>query len=117
MFIAHTSTASHRGISATAVALAKTFSWSTVRANIEIFVKGCIHCILTTGGKRVPRSLGSVFRGTEPSYLVQYDHIQMRVECTGDRYTFMVLEDHSGYSWFYSTTGMDTEQAALDLLD
>lgn len=48
---------------------------------------------------------------------MQFDHIDMRMGSIGDKYVFMIRDDHSGCTWFYPTTGTDAEPAALALLD
>lgn len=41
----------------------------------------------------------------------------METAATGEKYVFMIWDNHSDYLRFYPTSGTDAEQAALALLD
>lgn len=43
---------------------------------MRLFLKVFIHGISTTGGTRVPRTFEPSVHGTDPNYLVQFDHIE-----------------------------------------
>lgn len=96
MIIAYTSAVGHGGILATNVALAKTFSWSTLKVDVYIFVKRCIHCMSTTGGNHLPHPLESVSLGTKPNDLFEFDHTHMGLKYTVNGNVFIVRNDRSG---------------------
>lgn len=52
--IAHTGASGHPAATATEHALGQNFFWSTMSADIETFVRSCIHCLSTVGGERSP---------------------------------------------------------------
>ena len=53
--IAHTGPSGHRGRKSTESVLKSRFTWVTLPADFQAFVRACIHCLSTVGGERVPR--------------------------------------------------------------
>ena len=99
--IAHTGPSGHRGQSATETALRKRFFWSTMTTDVRSFVRACIHCLSTVGGRKVPRPFVPAVHGTKPNDLLLFDYIDLGPSTVGDRYVLMLKDDHSGYCWFY----------------
>lgn len=42
-------------------------------------------------------SFGLDLHGTDPNDLVQFDHLDLGLSSTGERYVLMILDGHSGY--------------------
>lgn len=70
--------------------------------NLSTFVRSCIHCLLTTEGKRVPRPYTSAVYGTMANDLSQFDFIEIAPSTAGKKYVLMLRDDHSSYNWFYA---------------
>jgi hypothetical protein len=73
LVVAHCGAAGHRTHTATRLALAEHFSWPTLEADVASFCQTCLHCVCTTGGKRVPRPLGTSLHSTKPNELLHFD--------------------------------------------
>lgn len=101
--IAHTGPAGHRARTATLQAIQKEFFWRYMEEDVHKFVRGCIHCISTTGGGSMPRPYGPSFHGTKPNDLLQFDYIELGSSVIGSKYVLMLRDDHSGYWWFYAS--------------
>lgn len=67
--IAHTRPSGHRSADTTERVRAKYFTWSTLSADINIFLHSCLHCPSTVGGGKVPRPHGPAVHGTAPKDL------------------------------------------------
>lgn len=49
-FIAHTGFAGNRGVESTHYSIEPSFHWSTIQADVRMFVKACMLCLSSTGG-------------------------------------------------------------------
>ena len=115
--IAHTSTAGHSGSDATASAISRKFFWSTLSEDVATFVNGCIHCISTLGGKRVPRPCGPYVHGTAANDLLQFDFLEIGPGTGGMKYILMLRDDFSAYCWlcpFSNANAASTAEALLE---
>lgn len=81
------------------------------------FVQSPIHRLLTTGGDRMPRTVGPTFSRTEHNGLFWLDDIKVRQRCTRHRYVFMICDDHSHYGCVYPALGIYVEKAPMVLPD
>ena len=115
--IAHTGPSGHRGYNTTVHNIEKEFIWSTVREDVDKFLKACIHCISTKGGRREPRPFGPALHGMFSNDLIQFDFIEMGPSSTGMKYLLMIKDDFSSYSWFIPFSNANAENAADGLLE
>lgn len=115
--IAHTGAAGHRGLQATLDAVRNEFFWTTISADVHLFVSSCILCLSTTGGGNIPRPFCSALHGTKPNDLIQFDYLEMSPRRSGEKYVLMVRDDHSGYCWLYRASSTDARTAAEYLVD
>jgi len=115
--IGHTSAAGHRGSDATEAAIRKNFLWDTLSEDVSRFVKGCIHCISTTGGKRVPRPFGPSVHGTAPNDLLQFDFLEIGPGADGIKYILMMRDDFSSYCWLFPFSNANSDSTAMALLE
>lgn len=51
------------------------FFWNTMKSDVELFVRACIHCLSTTGGGKLPRPFGPAVHEAVPKYLIQFYYI------------------------------------------
>lgn len=117
LIIAHTGPSGHRGATSTESTLKKYYFWSTLSADTKAFLSACIHCLSTTGGKKVPRPFGPAAHGTKPNDLLQFDYIEIAPGHNNEKYVLMLRDDHSNYAWFFSTADTCAEQAATAIID
>ncbi len=110
--IAHTSSGGHRGAEATEIAIKRSYIWKTLSQYIRTFVKACIHCLSTTGGKRVPRPFGPAVHGTEPNDCLQFDFLEMAPSKAGYKYILLLRDDFSSYCWLFPFATATAENAA-----
>lgn len=68
--ISHTGPNGHRGSRSATRVLRKSFFWSTLDDDVSSFVRGCIHCLSTTGGEKVPQPFSPAVHGTSPNDLL-----------------------------------------------
>lgn len=94
---AHTGAGGHRGAASTTTAVKKIFWWSTMSEDIRTFVQKCIHCMSTTGGKKVPSPLGEALHGTKSNDLLQFDYLKVGCSNTGEKYVLLMRDGFSGY--------------------
>jgi hypothetical protein len=67
--VAHAGASGHRGARTTAKALREHFWWPSLDQDVAAFVQGCLHCMVTAGGK-VPRPHGETLVATRPNEVI-----------------------------------------------
>jgi Integrase zinc binding domain len=95
--LAHTGAGGHRGVASTFTALYAYFFWTTMESDILDFVQCCIHCLATTGGSRVPRSLGKALHADKPNAVHHLDFFYVGKSSSGPIYFLVLCDDMSGY--------------------
>ena len=98
--IAHIGPSGHRGRKSTESVLTSGFTWVTLPADVQAFVRACTHFLSTVGGETVPRPYGPAIHGTKPNDLLQFDYIELCQPPGGSKYVLMLGDDHSDYKWF-----------------
>lgn len=61
--IAHTVASGHRRAHSTINPLKNSFNWTFMRADVQTFVRSCVHFLSPVGGKNVPRPFCPAFHG------------------------------------------------------
>lgn len=114
--IAHRGPSGSRSSTSTKSTLQNFFFWSTMTANIRIFVHSCTHCLSTIGGLKVPRPFGPSVYGTNPNDILQFDYIEIAPNSTGEMYVLMFQDDHSDYKWGFAfpDTSAQNDATAID---
>lgn len=84
--IAHNGAAGHRGVEFTKNTLSHEFHWRTLDDDVQLFVFACIHCLLTTGGGKIPGPFCPSVHGTCPNELLQFDYLELGLSRTGEKY-------------------------------
>lgn len=77
MVVAHAGAAGHRGVNVTVQLLERQFFWPTLEADVQTFVRQCILCVKTRGGRMVPRPLGRQLEGQRPDEVIHMDYISL----------------------------------------
>ncbi len=110
--IAHTGTAGHRGVDATLDILKQSYHWKYMHYDVQEFLKGCLHCVDTRTGERIPRPLVSTMHATSPYELVHFDYLYMGESTTGHTYVLVLRDDLSSYVWLTASKTADAETTA-----
>jgi hypothetical protein len=94
--IAHQGASGHRRIAVTTKSVAANFIWKTLEADVEKFVRGCLHC-KCVDGDMIPRSLGSALHAEKPNELIHFDWLSMPQATDGSKYVLVIKDDMSGF--------------------
>ena len=98
---AHASLAGHRCIAGTVKSLKEFCSWTDQKADVEFFVKRCLHCASVLGAS--PRPLGEALHSDRPNGLLHWDFVAMGLAHTGEEYLLVIKDDASKMVWFFPT--------------
>ncbi len=63
----------HRGCDATESILREHFIWDDMQNDIKVFVKGCVHCLITRTGETIPPPMGKMRSSTAISSVGEVD--------------------------------------------
>ncbi|KAE8913634.1 hypothetical protein PF005_g23252 [Phytophthora fragariae] len=114
--IAHAGAGGHRGAKTTAAALSEVFVWATMPADVSTFVQGCLHYMVTSGGK-IPRPHGETLVATKPNELLHFDFLSMLEGEDGSKYVFVLKDGMSGYVELVPCIDATNDQTYASLLD
>ncbi|KAE9213171.1 hypothetical protein PF004_g15421 [Phytophthora fragariae] len=114
--IAHAGASGHRGAQTTAATLSEVFVWATMPADVSTFVQGCLHCMVTAGGK-IPRPHGETLVATKPNELLYFDFLSMLEGEDGSKYVFVLKGGMSGFVELVSCIDATSDQAYASRLD
>jgi RNase H-like domain found in reverse transcriptase/Integrase core domain/Reverse transcriptase (RNA-dependent DNA polymerase)/Chromo (CHRromatin Organisation MOdifier) domain len=113
--IAHTGRGGHRA-RATAENILPYFSWDSLRSDVSLFVKGCLHCLSTTGGSREPRPLGEAIHATRPNEVIHFDFLYLGPSSSEMKYVLVIKDDLSGYVWLVPSSKADANTTTEALI-
>lgn len=116
LVISRTLVSVHRGQSVTIAALTNRFSYCKPKTDAKLFVGICICWLSTTGRENVPPTPGLAMFRTKHNDLLKFDNCDLGKSTTGDRYILMIREDHSGYSFLYTTPSTDVQEVAYSII-
>ena len=85
--------------------------------DVRTFVRGCIHCRSTIGGKNIPRPFGPAHFGTKPNDLLQFDYLDLGPSQSGEKYFLMLKDDHSSYCRLFAFADTSADNAAQAIID
>eukprot|EP00171_Calliarthron_tuberculosum_P001128 IDg1128t1 len=77
----HTGIGGHRGKRATESAIRENFFWKDMATDIDLFVRHCIHCVVSRTGETIPRPLGSALHGQYPNDVLHCDYLYVGPGC------------------------------------
>ena len=112
----HCGVMGHRGKDATLSTLRENFYWKTMEKDVSVFIKECIHCIMTRSGKMVPRPLAHALHGENPNDVIHMDFLYMGPSTEQKRYLLLLKDDHSSVVWLWPTDACTSEEAASALI-
>ena len=111
LVVSHCGTIGHRGKDATLSILLESFWWPDISEDVNGFVKGCLHCLLTRTGDMVPRPLAHALHGTKPNEVIHADFLYMGPGQGDKKYTLIIRDDLSGYVWLWPSDVANAETA------
>ncbi|KAE9043464.1 hypothetical protein PR003_g6175 [Phytophthora rubi] len=114
--VAHAGAGGHRGATTTATALASHFYRKTLKSDVATFVAGCLHCMVTVGG-RVPRPHGETLMATKPNELLHFDFLTMIKDDHGTKYVLVLKDGMSGFVELVACVAATSDQVYIRLLD
>lgn len=72
--VAHAGAAGHLGVETTINTLPQSFCWKDMLGDTKDFVAGCIFCLLSKSGTKVPRPLASTLHGARPNQVINFEY-------------------------------------------
>lgn len=93
MVVGHNWTAGHRATDATVQMISRHFVWDTLAEDVAKFVRGCVHCLTTTGPARTFLPWGTVRQGARFGDVVHLDHVQMTPTASGAEWILLMVDD------------------------
>ncbi|OQR83686.1 hypothetical protein ACHHYP_14408 [Achlya hypogyna] len=113
--VAHAGIAGHRGGDATFSALRHFAWWSTMKADVDYFLKSCLHC-MKVRGKVVPRPYGATLHAEKPNELLHFDWLSLPTAYNGMAYVLVMKDDMSGFCILYPSSTADATTTAQALM-
>ena len=98
---AHCGPAGHRSFSVTLSSLSLHFSWTTIEDDTSTFFNTCIHCLCTTGGRRIPRPFGEAVHASKPNEVIHFDSLYIGPASQDVTYLLLLKDDASGFVWLH----------------
>lgn len=120
--LAHQALGGHRGQQATIAAVSSRFWWPTLRPDIRLFCKACLHCVVTRGGNRVPRPLANALHAAAPRDILHFDFLfvarrSAAAPPSSPQYLLILRDDFSSYTEAVPCAAATAEATACALLD
>jgi hypothetical protein len=88
----------HKGMKATVKILSKSYEWPSLRDDVILLVKGCIHCESADPRALINQQLGHLYRSDKPGNGLGLDF--WSPGGTGNRSILTMRDDFSGFTWF-----------------
>ena len=102
IIIAHCGSAGHRGKHATLAALSSRFFWSGMRADIDEFLRQCLHCLPGKGGDVIQRPFGLTATPTKANEIIDFDYLYIGKSYCSFKYLLVIRDRMSGVCGLFS---------------
>lgn len=96
--------------------LSDALKWSEVQDDARYFVRDCIHCTSTVGGKNILRPLEPELYVIVPKYFLQFYYVELSPSKNDEKYILMLCDDYSGYCSFLKFGDTSAENAVIYLI-
>jgi hypothetical protein len=110
LIVAHCGIGGHRGVASTTRVLQQYCSTRGLRSKVLDFMKLCLLCLQTKGGKIIPRPLGRSIQAEEPWKVLHFDFYFVGEATNGWKYV-LVMKD--GLSHFVELVGCATTSSGV----
>ncbi len=114
--VAHAGAAGHCGIRTTLDAIRRVFWWPKMEDEVADFVKSCLQCLCTRGGRLEPRPLGESIHATKPGEVLHMDFLYMGPSEEGSKYLLLLKDDAGKYLMLVNCARAGSTEAAQGLL-
>ncbi|GMF60742.1 unnamed protein product [Phytophthora fragariaefolia] len=98
------------------MALASQLNWKPLKSDVATFVAGCLHCMVTVGG-RLPRPHGETLLATNPNELLQFHFLTMIKDGHSTKYVLVLKDGMSGFVELVACEVATGDQVYISLLD
>ena len=95
----HDDVSGYRGINTSNISLESHFHWKTLVKDMESFCRPCLHCMLASPAKIIPRLVGHCLHAQKRNQLIHFDYCYIGPSNIGDTYVLIVKDDFSSYVW------------------
>ena len=112
MVISHCGSVGHRGADDTKSILKEKYAWKYMDDDVDKFVRGCFHCILSRTGEMIPLPMASALHGEKPNEVIHLDFLYMGSGVNRKKYILILREYHSSYVWLWTAEAATSEEAA-----
>lgn len=97
--------------------IAARFWWNDLAADVEFFVRRCLHCASVVGGPPIPRPLGEAMHAERPNELIHWDYLFMGASKGDDKYILGIKDDASRFVWFFAVPDATAETTYSCLME
>ena len=111
LVVSHCGIMGHSGVEATSSTISELFVWDGMSSDVEAFVGGCIHCIVSRAGQKIPRPLASALHGSRPGEVVHMEFLYLGPSTTGQLYVLILRNDFPSFVWLFSGNTADSDTA------
>jgi hypothetical protein len=115
--VAHGGAAGHQGLKNTIDNVASHFWWPSLEADVDQFVRQCLQCASTRGGKIIARPFGEQLHATKPNEILHWDFLFLEPASDGIKYLLVVKDDASKYVRLFPCKDPDASAVFNCLLD
>ena len=116
MVAAHCGLGGHRGYLTTCNVIKSKMIWTTVDEDVKTFVQGCLVCLLSESGIKVPRPLGQQMHASKVNELLHFDYLYVGESTDKKEYILILKDDFSGYVCLQACQNADAETTAEVLM-
>ena len=114
---AHSGFGGHRGYTATSDVIKEKVAWSSRESDVKEFVQGCLVCLLSGSGSKIPRPLGHQLHAEKVGELLHFDYLYIGESKSGCEYILILKDDFSGYVFLRACKHADAETTAEVLME
>lgn len=116
-FIPHNDQSGHHVATATEDALPQHFFWSTMSADVEIFVRSYIHCRSTVRAGTVLRPFSPTVPDIASNNLLQIDYIEIAAAPSGEKYVLKLCDDFFNFYALFALSKTASENVSRAVRD
>eukprot|EP00171_Calliarthron_tuberculosum_P015922 IDg15922t1 len=113
---AHCGLGGHRGYTTTCNIIKEQVVWDTIDDDVRVFVQGCLVCLLSESGIKVPRPLGQQIHASRVSELLHFDYLYVGESSDAKEYILILKDDFSGSVFLEACDHADAETTAEVLM-
>ena len=117
LIVAHCGIAGHRGVAATTRVIENYCYTRGLRKKVLNFMKSCLLCLQTKGGKIIPRPFGRTLQAQAPNEVLHFDYYYVGQSASGREYVLVLKDGLSHFVELVACSSTNSEVAVEALLD